>query len=172
MSMVAPLLQSSQVSENFCFWLRRQVMGKSSEVFGDYEALLKRVGENIARVRMARGLTQRQLADAIGKNQGIVAKVEKYPSRDITFRCLYEVCRGLPVSMGDMVREAEKELELHGMSRKPSDVSTRMQTLTERLNSLPEEEQVWMSEMIEGLLKRTRLPENSTRRTDKSHLVV
>ena len=146
-------------------------MATSDKVFDQYESLLKRVGENIARVRMARGMSQRELAQAIGKNPGIVAKVEKFPSRDTTFRCIYEVCRGLPVSMGDMVREAEKELELHGISREPSDISKRMEVLTERLNSLPEEEQVWMTEMIEGLLKRTRLPEQNKRRVDRSHLL-
>ncbi|MFK7822561.1 MAG: helix-turn-helix domain-containing protein [Oligoflexales bacterium] len=147
-------------------------MPESDKIFAQYESLLKRVGENIARVRMARGLTQRDLAQAMGKNQGIVAKVEKYPSRDITFRCLYEVCRALPVSMGDMVREAEKELELHELSREPSDISKRMDALTGRLNSLPEEEQVWVADMIEGLLKRTRLPAKSVRRSDRKHLVL
>ncbi|MBI2603190.1 MAG: helix-turn-helix transcriptional regulator [Deltaproteobacteria bacterium] len=147
-------------------------MTEPGRIFDEYEALLRRMGENLARVRMARGMTQRQLAQVMGKNQGIVAKVEKYPSRDITFRCLYEVCRALPVSMGDVVTEAEKELELYKLSRAPSAVSDRMKNITGRLNSLPEEEQVWMAEMIEGLLKRTRLPAKITRRTDRSHLMV
>jgi transcriptional regulator with XRE-family HTH domain len=147
-------------------------MPNSDIVFDQYESLLKRIGENIARVRMARGLTQRELAQKIGKSQAMVAKVERYPSRDISFRCFYEVCRGLPASMGDMVREAEKELELHELSREPSNISKRMEAMTQRLNSLPEEEQVWMTEMIEGLLKRTRLPLKNNRRSDKNHLMA
>lgn len=146
-------------------------MADSNKIFDQYESLLKRVGENIARVRMSKGLSQRQVALAIGKSQSLIAKVEKYPSRDTSFRCLYEVCRGLPVSMGDMVREAEKELELHKLSREPTKISERMEVLTQRLNSLPEEEQVWMAEMIEGLLKRTRLPEKPKRRSDRAHLL-
>lgn len=142
------------------------------KVFDEYEALLKRIGENLARVRMARNMTQRELAEAIGKNQGIISKVEKYPARDITFRCIYEVCRALPVSMGDVVTEAERELELYKISRAPSAISKRMKTITQKLNSLSEEEQVWMADIIESLFKRTRLPQKSTRRTDRRHLVV
>lgn len=147
-------------------------MTKSDKVFAEYEALLKKMGENLARVRMARGLTQRQLAQIMGKNQCIVAKVEKYPSRDITFRCIYEVCRGLPVSMGDIVTQAEKELELYDKSRAPSSITQRMKALTERLNALPEEEQVWVAEMIEGLLKRTLSPQKPIDKTDRTQMVI
>ena len=147
-------------------------MENSEKVFDEYETLLRRMGENLARVRMARGLTQRELAEAMGKNQGIVAKVEKYPARDMTFRCIYEVCRALPVSMGDVVTQSEKELELYKLSRSPSQISKRMKIITDRLNSLPEEEQIWLGDIIEGLFKRTRIPEKTTRRTDKSHLFM
>ena len=144
-------------------------MTDMNKVFEDYESLLKRIGENLARVRMARGMTQRELAHAMGKNQSIVAKVEKFPSRDITFRCIYEVCRALPVAMGDIVTEAEKQLEFYDLARSPSNVSERMKNITTRLNSLPEEEQVWMTDIIDRLLTRTRPPENFTRRTDRTH---
>ena len=147
-------------------------MANFDKVFAEYESLLKRIGENLARVRLSRGMSQRQLAEVMGKNQGIIAKVEKYPSRDITFRCIYEVCRALPVSMGDVVTEAEKQLELYKMSREPTEVSDRMAALTRRLNSLPEEEQEWVADIIERLLKRTHLPEKTTRRTDTSHLTM
>lgn len=144
-------------------------MTNTGKVFEEYEALLKRIGENLARVRMARGMTQRQLSQVMGKNQCIVAKVEKYPSRDITFRCIYEVCRGLPVSMGDIVTQAERELDLHHISRAPSAITQRMKVLTERLNALPEEEQEWIAEMIDALLKRTLSPQKSTDKTDRNH---
>ena len=51
---------------------------KENAVSEEYKLLLKRLGENVAKARQQKGLTQRDLAEISGKSQTIIAKVERY----------------------------------------------------------------------------------------------
>ena len=134
---------------------------KENAVTEEYKLLLKRIGENLALERKLRGMTQRELSDKSGKNQTVIAKVEKYAPVDISLRNIYEVTRHIPVSLSQVVAKAEKDLELSLMPRSDRQVNKRLKLIMERLEDLSSSEQAWMADMMEGLLSRTSAPSKS-----------
>ncbi len=131
---------------------------KENAVSEEYKILLKRIGENVAKARQQKGMTQRDLAEISGKSQTIIAKVEKYAPTDVTLRNIYEIVRHIPVSFSEIVAKSERDLELDLILRQPGTLDHRLQLLTERLHDLTPDEQTWMADMIEGLLSRTTAP--------------
>lgn len=63
----------------------------------------KLVGENCARLRMKRGLTQEQLAERSGFSQQYISDLER-GKRNPTIVTLYEIAQALDVSHLDMVK--------------------------------------------------------------------
>ena len=137
---------------------------KENAVTGEYKLLLKRIGENVAKARQQKGLTQRDLATISGKNQTIIAKLEKYAPLDMTLRNIYEIVRHIPVSFSEIVAKSEKDLELDLIPRDQGALDSRLKLIVEKLRDLTPEEQGWMADMMEGLLSRTRSP---SKRYDK-----
>ena len=131
---------------------------KENAVTGEYKLLLKRIGENVAKARQQKGLTQRDLATISGKNQTIIAKLEKYAPLDMTLRNIYEIVRHIPVSFSEIVAKSEKDLELDLIPRDQGALDSRLKLIVEKLRDLTPEEQGWMADMMEGLLSRTSSP--------------
>ena len=140
---------------------------KTNTVTEEYKFFLQKIGENVSRARIEKGLTQRELGKAADKNHAMIAKVEKFPPPDLSLRSIYEIVRHIPVSLGEIVTRAEKDLELHTLPREPQTAGLRMQLLINKLNELAPDEQQWMAEMIEGLLTRARPLQKSTDMADK-----
>ena len=141
-------------------------MPKQNTITDEYKVLLQKIGENLAQARREKGMTQRDLAAKSEKNQTLIAKLEKYAPMDMSMRSIYEVIRHIPVSFSDFIAKAERDLELEYIPRIPGRVNDRLQLLYEKLSDLTTEEQVWMADMIDGLLSRTRAPENRRDKPD------
>ena len=131
---------------------------KENAVTGEYKLLLKRIGENVAKARQQKGLTQRDLATLAGKNQTIIAKLEKYAPLDMTLRNMYEIVRHIPVSFSEIISKAEKDLALDLIPREQQTLDIRLKVLVEKLHDLSPEEQRWVASIVEELLERTSAP--------------
>lgn len=132
---------------------------KSEEFVDEYKLLLKQIGVNLARARHEKGVSQRSIVMAAGRSPSLVGKVERYASVDISLRSIYEVARLIPVSLGDIINKSEKELELHHTSlERPKAIDKRLQGMMEKLADLSPGEQLWIADMMEGLLSRTSAP--------------
>jgi transcriptional regulator with XRE-family HTH domain len=145
---------------------------KSNSVTEDYKLLLKRIGENLSKARIEKGLSQRELGRVAEKNHTVIAKVEKYPPLDLTLRSIYEVARHIPISLTEIFSKSEDDLELQHIRNEPKKIDERMKFIMNKLSDLTREEQVWMADMIEGLLARTSSPSKLTDKTDKTPLHV
>lgn len=66
----------------------------------------KLVGRNVKRIRLAKGLTQEQLAEKSGFSQQYISGLEK-GQRNPTIISLYELARSLGVSHIELVNAAE-----------------------------------------------------------------
>lgn len=131
---------------------------KNTNVSDDYKILLKQIGVNLSRARLEKGVSQRELGRVASKNPSMIAKVEKFAPADISMRNVYEVARLIPVSLGEVILKAERELELHTLPHEPKNVDRRISLLIEKMAELSKDEQDWMANMIEGLLARTSAP--------------
>jgi len=66
------------------------------------EELLKEIGERIRVIRNQKGLTQKQLAHLIGKDQQSIHRLET-GNINPSFIYLYEIAQGLEVSLQEIV---------------------------------------------------------------------
>lgn len=133
-------------------------MPKQNTVSDEYKILLAKMGENLAQVRREKGMTQRDLSARSEKNQTLIAKLEKYAPMDMSMRSIYEIVRSVPLSFSEFIAKAERDLELEYIPRTPAKVDERLRSLTQKFEDLTSDEQVWMANMIEGLLSQTGRP--------------
>lgn len=100
----------------------------------------------MAAFRVAKGLTQSQLADALGMTRNQVAYYErsaKNPSMD----AVEQIAAFFSVSVGELLNDTGKR------RKKPGPPSQFVQ-LAERLDQLPRAKQRVVAEMLEGFLKQ------------------
>lgn len=131
-------------------------MHESDAVTEDYKLLLKKIGEQINKARVERGLSQRELAKVANKTHTVVTKVEKTPPLDLTLRSIYELACHIPISMTELMAKAERDLELKRMRTKPGVVDLRLQLLFEKINELSKDDRSWMADMMDSLLSKTK----------------
>lgn len=62
------------------------------------------VGKNIKRIRKAHHLTQMQLADLIGYNEGTVANIENSSYQTFSLEFIYIISKKLNVPMSDFFK--------------------------------------------------------------------
>lgn len=164
--MVAVIRQGVNLFGAGCFWRNGEMIVKTKEISDEYKLLLKRVGEHVSEARRRSGLSQRALAKLADKNQASIAKVEKTPPPDITLRSIYEVTKHIPVSLGEILLEAEKDLDIGLLKNQAGKADHRMALIIEKLQKLNSEDQQWLADMIEGLLAKTRPGLKTTDRAD------
>ena len=63
------------------------------------------VGKNIKRIRKEKGLTQVQLADLIGYNDGTIANIENDSFQTCSLEFLYVISKMLDVPMAEFFKE-------------------------------------------------------------------
>lgn len=63
------------------------------------------VGKNIKRIRKEKGLTQVQLADLIGYNEGTIANIENDSFQTCSLEFLYVISKMLDVPMAEFFKE-------------------------------------------------------------------
>lgn len=68
------------------------------------EDQLKSLGERIKNLRVSLGLTQSELAHRINKDREVISRIERGVNNP-TYLTLLEVCKGLDVSLVDLIKE-------------------------------------------------------------------
>lgn len=63
------------------------------------------VGKNIKRIRKGKNLTQVQLADLIGYNEGTIANIENSSYQTFSLEFLYIISKKLNISMCEFFKE-------------------------------------------------------------------
>src|SRR5574344_3029214 len=63
------------------------------------------VGKNIKRIRKEKGLTQVQLADLIGYNEGTIANIENDSFQTCSLEFLYVISKALDIPMTEFFKE-------------------------------------------------------------------
>lgn len=67
------------------------------------------VGKNIQRIRKAKKLTQVELADLIGYNEGTIANIENDSYQTFSLEFVYIISKKLKVPMSDFFIEIDEE---------------------------------------------------------------
>jgi len=109
------------------------------------KAFFQKLGERIAALRNARGLTQVQLADALGYSQQQVLSFEK-GRRRVPVSALPELSRVLGVSVEELLG-AESQPAKRGPTPK-------LQQQLEQLSQLPRSQQRFVSQMLDTVLQQ------------------
>ncbi len=63
------------------------------------------VGKNIRRIRKEKGLTQVQLADLIGYNEGTIANIENNSFQTCSLEFLYVIAKALNIKMEEFFKD-------------------------------------------------------------------
>jgi len=63
------------------------------------------VGKNIRRIRKEKGLTQVQLADLIGYNEGTIANIENSSFQTFSLEFIYVISKALNIPMAEFFKE-------------------------------------------------------------------
>lgn len=65
------------------------------------------VGKNIKRIRKEKGLTQVQLADLVGYNDGTIANIENSSYQTFSLEFLYVISKMLNVPIGEFFKNID-----------------------------------------------------------------
>jgi transcriptional regulator with XRE-family HTH domain len=106
------------------------------------------LGKKIAALRQQRGLTQAQLADALGVRQQVVAYYEKR-AENPSLELIQRLAAFFGVDTRDLVDNDVKELK--APRKKPGPVSA-LELRIEKLRKLPRAQQEVVVKMLDGLL--------------------
>jgi transcriptional regulator with XRE-family HTH domain len=109
-------------------------------------AFFEAFGREITELRRKQGLTQAQLADALGVSQQQVASYE-VGRRRVPLSMLPTLARALAVSVEELVGEGQKPTR-----RGPT---PKLQQQLERISQLPRARQRFVSEMLDTVLQQT-----------------
>ncbi len=65
------------------------------------------VGKNIRRIRKQKGLTQTELADLIGYNEGTISNIENSSYQTFSLEFVYIISKKLKVPMEEFIKDIE-----------------------------------------------------------------
>ena len=118
------------------------------------EDFLRALGLAFKEVRTEKGLTQKELAEAAGKTQSAVTKIEAKPARDMAIRVLYEMCVAGELSLTEIVKRAEKKsgsfLEQSG---KDKDANPDWRKIEQVVQAQSHERQCEMAKIVWGIIR-------------------
>ena len=100
----------------------------------------------MAAFRIARGLSQTQLGDALGMNRGLVAYYER-AARNPSLELVQKIADYFGITVAELLNDLPKG------RAKPGPASQFAQ-LAERLDQLPRAKQRVVAEMLEGFLRQ------------------
>jgi transcriptional regulator with XRE-family HTH domain len=110
------------------------------------KAFFQKLGERIAALRNARGLTQVQLADALGYSQQQVLSFEK-GRRRVPVSALPELAKVLGVPVEELLGAGDSRPAKRGPTPK-------LQRQLEQLSQLPRSQQRFVSQMLDTVLQQ------------------
>jgi len=105
-----------------------------------------RPGQRMAAFRVAKGLSQAQLGEALGMKRDLVAYYER-SAKNPSLELVKKVADFFGVSVGEMLNDLSRS------KRKPGPPSQFTQ-IAERLDRLPRAKQKVVAELLEGFLKQ------------------
>lgn len=111
------------------------------------KALYEAMGKRIAAFRKEHGLTQVQLAEAIGVSQQTLAHYEVGRLR-IAVSTLQNVARTLDVSLDELISEP------HKTAKNKRGPTPRLQQQLEQIAQMPRTKQKFITEMLDALIKQ------------------
>jgi len=100
----------------------------------------------MAAFRVAKGLSQAQLGEALGMDRGLVAYYER-AARNPSLELVQKIADFFGVTVGELLNDTARA------PRKPGPPSQFTQ-IAERLDRLPRAKQKVVAEMLEGFLKQ------------------
>ena len=103
-------------------------------------------GQRMAAFRVARGLSQRQLGEALGMTRDRVVYYERN-ARNPSLELVEKIAAFFSVSVAELLNDTAKT------TRKPGPASQFAQ-LASRLDQLPRAQQKTVAQMLEGFLKQ------------------
>jgi transcriptional regulator with XRE-family HTH domain len=103
-------------------------------------------GQRMAAFRVAKGLSQAQLGEALGMDRGLVAYYER-AARNPSLELVQKIADFFGVTVGELLNDTAKA------ARKPGPPSQFVQ-LAEQLDRLPRAKQKVVAEMLQGFLKQ------------------
>jgi transcriptional regulator with XRE-family HTH domain len=105
-----------------------------------------RFGQRMAAFRVARGLSQAQLGEALGMKRGLIAYYER-SARNPSLELVEKIAAFFGVSVAELLNDTARA------TRKPGPASQFAQLAT-RLDQLPRAQQRIVAQMLEGFLKQ------------------
>ena len=103
-------------------------------------------GKRMAAFRVAKGMTQFQLADALGMTRNQIAYYER-SSQNPSMEAVEKIAAFFSVTVGELLNDTSK-------TRKKPGPPSQFVRIAERLDKLPRAKQRVVAEMLEGFLKQ------------------
>lgn len=125
---------------------RRTTTRTETSMSPEEKAFFQKLGERIAALRNARGLTQVQLADALGYSQQQVLSFEK-GRRRVPVSALPELAKVLGVPVEELLGAGDSRPAKRGPTPK-------LQRQLEQLSQLPRSQQRFVSQMLDTVLQQ------------------
>ena len=103
-------------------------------------------GQRMAAFRVAKGLSQSQLGDALGMDRGLVAYYER-AARNPSLELVQKIADFFGVTVGELLNDTAR-------GRAKPGPPSQFKQLAERLDRLPRSQQRTVATMLEGYLKQ------------------
>ncbi len=120
--------------------------GSSSPMTHDEKVFFKQLGARIAALRKDQGMTQVQLAEALGLSQQMVASYE-VGRRRAPVSLLPQIAQTLAVSLEELIGQKDLQPAKRGPAPK-------LQQQIERIQQLPRSKQRFVIEMLDTVLQQ------------------
>jgi transcriptional regulator with XRE-family HTH domain len=124
----------------------RQTTRTEIQMSPEEKTFFQKLGERIAALRNERGLTQVQLAEALGYSQQQVLSFEK-GRRRVPVSALPELSKALGVAVEELLGSGEDRPAKRGPTPK-------LQRQLEQLSQLPRSQQRFVSQMLDTVLQQ------------------
>jgi len=122
------------------------VSGSASPMTHDEKVFFKQLGARIAALRKDQGMTQVQLAEALGLSQQMVASYE-VGRRRAPVSLLPQIAQTLAVSLEELIGQKDLQPAKRGPAPK-------LQQQIERIQQLPRSKQRFVIEMLDTVLQQ------------------
>ena len=120
--------------------------GSASPMTHDEKVFFKQLGARIAALRKDQGMTQVQLAEALGLSQQMVASYE-VGRRRAPVSLLPQIAQTLAVSLEELIGQKDLQPAKRGLAPK-------LQQQIERIQRLPRAKQRFVIEMLDTVLQQ------------------
>ncbi len=108
------------------------------------------IGQRVNHYRKKHGLSQGDLAEAIGLSQGSISQIEKGRRKNLTISNLQSIAIALDVEPGDLYPQLEKTSKHHLVLE---DVPQSLHDIFQKLSSQREDKLTAVVEILDGVME-------------------